>query len=82
MVGFGLGVQGDHGKRISRVYLYRPKDSTGARSSGCRLCNTQLIIGMDLDGEAHGFFFSSIDLLDHIHRCDRQDSKYVGKANV
>ncbi len=55
MVGFGLSVQGDHGKRISRVYLYRPEDRTGARSCGCRLCDTQLIIGMDLDGEAHGF---------------------------
>lgn len=56
MVGFGVGVQGNHGERVSRVYLYRPKDSTEARSCGRRLYNTELIIGIDLDGEAHGLF--------------------------
>ena len=71
MVGFGLGVQGHHGKRISRVYLYRSEDGTGAGSCGRRLRDTQLNIGVDLDGEAHGFYFSSIDLFNQIHRCDQ-----------
>ena len=50
MARFGVGSQGDHGKRVSGVYLYRLEDSIGARSCWHQLCNKELILGMLQDG--------------------------------
>ncbi len=72
---FGVDIQGNHGKRVSRVYLYRSEDSIGARSCGRRLCNTEVIVwhGSGWRSSQSLQYRQYIDFLIQIYRYDRPE---------